>query len=59
MFTVVEERMSSYNADGKTVPALVAYSATGECLAVARSRRFESRQQWESRLIEAAQAKVA
>lgn len=59
MFTITQERMNSYNADGKTVPALVAYSATGECLAVARARRFESRQDWEARLIEAAQAKVA
>lgn len=59
MFTIIEERMSSYNADGKTVAALAAYSATGECLAIARARRFESRQAWEARLIESALDRVA
>jgi len=59
MFTITEERMSSYNADGKTVKALVAYSADGKCLAVARARKFETRQQWEARLTESALDNVA
>jgi len=59
MFHIVEETMSSYNADGKKVKALVAYSPSGECLAVARARKFETRQQWEARLIESALDNVA
>jgi len=59
MFQIVEEKIISYNADGKTVKALVAYSPSGKCLAVARARRFETRQQWEVRLIEGALDNVA
>lgn len=56
MFNIAEERMSSYNADGKTVAALVVYSPDGKCLAVARHRRFETRRAWEARATAAAEA---
>lgn len=50
MFNITEERMSSYNADRKTVPALVARDDYGKVVAVARFRKFESREDWERRV---------
>jgi hypothetical protein len=42
-YTITSEKMPSYNADGKTIAALVATcSTTGRVLAVCRKRPFET-----------------
>ena len=52
LYTITEETMSSYNADGKTVKALVATCKfTNKAIAICRQRKFENKQDWTARLM--------
>ena len=52
LYTISEEKMSSYNADGKTVRALVATCKfTNKVIAVCRKRAFETNEVWNDRLV--------
>lgn len=52
LYTITEEKMSSYNADGKTVRALVATCKfTNKVISVCRQRAFESKDAWNARLV--------
>jgi hypothetical protein len=55
-FVVTKTRVSSYQADGKTVPALQVKTFDGKFLASVRRRPFESVADWEARAIEDAKA---